>query len=82
MYVFSIYPVYVLAEIAKPLPTNTGFHVLEKENFEHIGGIKGENAGNQHFLLFPQFVLPFRELNLNLPIPNLSICIMESFGKK
>ena len=30
----------------------------EKEAFENIVG-KGENAGNQHFLLFPQFFIPF-----------------------
>ena len=29
-----------------------------KEAFENIVG-KGENAGNQHFLLFPQCFLPF-----------------------
>ena len=29
-----------------------------KESFENIMG-KGENAGNQHFLLFPQCFLPF-----------------------
>ena len=28
-----------------------------KEAFENIVG-KGENAGNQHFLLFPQYFLP------------------------
>ena len=29
-----------------------GFHNLRQEGFEHVG--KGKNAGNQHFLLFPQ----------------------------
>ena len=31
---------------------------LKKSHFENIVG-KGENAGNQHFLLFPKCVLPF-----------------------
>ena len=31
---------------------------LEKKPFENIAG-EGENAGNQHFLLFPQCFLPF-----------------------
>ena len=31
---------------------------LEEKAFENIVG-KGENAGNQHFLLFPQYFLPF-----------------------
>ena len=30
---------------------------LKKKSFENIVG-KGENAGNQHFLLFPQCFLP------------------------
>ena len=34
------------------------FNDIEKEAFENIVG-KGENAGNQHFLLFPQCILPF-----------------------
>ena len=29
---------------------------MEKRSFENIAG-KGENAGNQHFLLFPQCFL-------------------------
>ena len=31
---------------------------LKKEAFQNILG-KGENAGNQHFLLFPKCFLPF-----------------------
>ena len=31
---------------------------LGKKPFENIVG-KGENAGNQHFILFPQYFLPF-----------------------
>ena len=34
-----------------------------KTVFENIVG-KGENAGNQHFLLFPQCFLPFRKQSL------------------
>ena len=35
-----------------PLPHNPDLTPLEKKAFENIVG-KGENAGNQHFLLFP-----------------------------
>ena len=33
---------------------------LEKEDLENIVG-KGENAGNQYFLFFPQCFLPFQK---------------------
>ena len=33
------------------------FHDLKEKAFEKIAG-KGENAGNQHFLLFPQYFQP------------------------
>ena len=39
------------------IPTFT-LTTLWKKPFENIVG-KGENAGNQHFLLFPQYFLPF-----------------------
>ena len=39
------------------------FETLVKMPFENIVG-KGENAGNQHFLLFPQRFLPFFDTNL------------------
>ena len=38
--------------------TITTLWALYKRPFENIVG-KGENAGNQHFLLFPQCFLPF-----------------------
>ena len=34
------------------------FNDPEERPFEKILG-KGENAGNQHFLLFPRYFLPF-----------------------
>ena len=37
---------------------------LGKKPFENIVG-KGKNAGNQHFLLFPQCFLPFQKLKIN-----------------
>ena len=37
------------------------FNDREKEAFENVVG-KGENAGNQHFLPFPQCFLPFAKL--------------------
>ena len=44
------------------------FNDMEKEPFENIVG-KGENAGNQHFLHFPQSFLPYKT---NLPHSCLS----------
>ena len=39
----------------------------EKEAFENIVG-KGENAGNQHFLLFPLCFLPFlKQITISEP---------------
>ena len=35
----------------------SSFNNFEKETFENIMG-KGENAGDQHFLLYPQCFLP------------------------
>ena len=37
----------------------------DKETFENIVEI-GENAGNQHFLLFPQCFLPYQRQKLSL----------------
>ena len=48
---------------AEPLTTQSRLLIpLERKAFENIVG-KGENAGNQHFLLFPQCFLL-------LPTPN------------
>ena len=33
--------------------------ILKKKSIENIVG-KGENAGNQHFHLFPQYFLPYQ----------------------
>ena len=41
----------------KGLNTIPTFNDLEKESFSKHCGEKGENAGNQHFLLFPQCFL-------------------------
>ena len=44
----------------KSLPHKPRFlMMLKKRAFENIVG-KGENAGNQHFLLFPQCFLPYQ----------------------
>ena len=40
---------------------------LKKVAFENILG-KGENAGNQHFLLFPKCFLPFPKTNCNFSV--------------
>ena len=43
------------------LPQDDGFlTTLGKATFENIVG-KGENAGYQHFLLFPQCFLPYKK---------------------
>ena len=39
---------------------------LQNKAFENIVG-KGENAGNQHFLLFPQCFLPYLTLSQTSP---------------
>ena len=44
---------YLFNTQSRVLPT------LRKKSFEDIAG-KGENAGNQHFLLFPQCFLPYQ----------------------
>ena len=49
----SIHESYISVNgLINPLPI-PGFYDPEKEAFENIVG-KGENAGNQHFLLFTQ----------------------------
>ena len=40
---------------------------LKKKHFKNTVG-KGENAGNQHFLLFLQCFLPFPKTNLNFSV--------------
>ena len=40
-------------------------YTLKKMPFEKTEG-KGENAGYQHFLLFPQCFLPFFKTNFNI----------------
>ena len=55
-----------------PLPYNYKFDALEekKKTSENIEGKKG-NAGNQHFLLFPQSFLPYqRQISCFNPFPN------------
>ena len=42
---------------------------LKKERFENIVGIKEENAGNQHYLLFPQY---FQSSGFALAVKKLS----------
>ena len=44
--------VQIFQAVLNPLPHNPDFK-RPKKLFENIAG-KGENAGNQHFLLFPQ----------------------------
>ena len=47
-------------------------------SFENIMG-KGENSGNQHFLLFPNCFLLFLKQNLNFE-PVLSSACVLNFG--
>ena len=46
------------------LPHNPDLPALKKNDFENIVG-KGENAGHQHFLLFPQCFLPYQRQKLS-----------------
>ena len=67
-----------------PLPHNYDFFTtLNERPFENIVR-KGENAGNQHFLLFPQCFLPF--LNQGIIFHsnafNLEQSMILSFGKE
>ena len=57
---YAVKPVLKTTCIKRP-PALTLYHTIPTfviEAFENIVG-KGENAGNQHFLLFPQCFLPF-----------------------
>ena len=64
-------------------------HNHEKKTSENIVG-KGENTGNQHFLLFPQCFLPFSKQISNFQFTlilssaiafNFDQSIILSFGK-
>ena len=46
---------------------------LKKKAFENIVG-KGENAGNQHFLLFPQLFLPYQREKSCQPLLSSAKC--------
>ena len=62
---------------------------LYKKPFENIMG-KGENAGNQHFLYFPQCFLQIPKTNFNFSVTiivsvnafNLDHSNILSFGKE
>ena len=53
---------------------------LRKKPLENLVG-KGENAGNQHFLLFPQCFLLFTKQVLNLPSLYFVVCKYFQFGQ-
>ena len=58
----------------------TTFKALKEKPFENIVG-KEENAGNQHFLLFPQCFYPMK-YNLNVSVTfNLSSAKALNLGK-
>ena len=58
LFCFQSFIVWV-SEFYYPFTTQSRcLMTLGKRAFENIVG-KGENAGNQHFLIFPQFFLPF-----------------------
>ena len=52
---------------------------LKKKSFENIVG-KGENAGYQHFLLFPQCFLPFPQQILIFGHIYFVVCKFLQFG--
>ena len=55
------------------------FDTLKEKSLGNIVG-KGENAGNQHFLLFPQCFLPYKRQTLFLSNNEFGICICFQFG--
>ena len=58
----SLFPVLKLFTTQSRLLTTP-----RKKPFENIVG-KGENAGNQHFLLFPQCFLPYQRQELSFEL--------------
>ena len=52
---------------------------LKEKAFENIVG-KGENAGSQHFLLFPQCFLPFPKQILIFTQIHFVVCKYSEFG--
>ena len=54
---------------------------LKKKPFENIAG-KGENAGYQHFLLFPQCFLPIPKKNLFSSYNDCVVCKCFEFDLK
>ena len=56
------------------IPTLNSIMKKKKKAFENIVG-KGENAGNQHFHLFPQCFLPF--LKQNSIIQSHLFCLLQ-----
>ena len=47
--------------------------------FENIVG-KGENAGNQHFLLFPQYFQPYQREKSSFKKIHFVVCKSFQFG--
>ena len=69
---FIVFPVYIVSSkdichrlVISLYDTNPSFNDIGKWAFENIVG-KGENAGNQHFLLFLPCLLNFSEANLTI----------------
>ena len=58
--------------------TILNFNDLGKKTFQNTVG-KGKNAGNQHFLLFPQCFLPFSKANLNFSV-KFSLLSVNAFN--
>ena len=55
-----------------PLPYNPDLFIPKKEVFENFAG-KGENAGHQQLLLFPQCLLS-KNLALGKELKDLLVC--------
>ena len=54
---------------------------LKKKPFENIVG-KGENAGNQHFLLFPHYFPPFpKRISITLILSSANASNLEQFKR-
>ena len=51
-----------------------GLMILREKMFENVVG-KGENAGNQHFLLYPQCFLPFYK-DISMFVSYIFCCLL------
>ena len=81
---FSAYYIFEIATVGVLLSTSifsfSPFHTIPTfDDTENIEG-KGENAGNQHFLLFPQYFLPLSKTKSLFTHIDFVVCKCFLFG--